>query len=171
MIKTKIIFNIFCAIFLLLASCYKETNLVSDQIYKIDKITSIQTLFESIARQPEIAVDLIQTTENIAGYRDISELAPIDESISKKFGYARGVCISACAESIARQPESHAILTATAVKFLGAYNGTGITAQINEYSKVRALPGILGGISRQPDAFNSINEMSKALLGVELTKE
>lgn len=167
----KTVFVLLFSFYLILPSCHKDIDLVSDEIYKIDKIVSIQTLFESIGRQPEIAENLIKAAENISGYGNVSELTPIGESISKQFGYARGNCISACAEAIARQPESHAVLTETAVKFLGRYDETRITTQINEYSKIKALPGILKGISLQPEVFNSINEMCITLLGVDLVKE
>ena len=170
--KRKTILSLLCSFCFILPSCRQDIDLASDEIYKIEKVTSIQTLFESIGRQPEIAENLVQAAENIAGYGDVSELTPIGESISKQFGYARGTCISACAEAIARQPESHVVLTETAVKFLGKYNNdTGITTQINEYSKIKALPGILKGISSEPEAFDSINEMSKILLGVDLVKK
>jgi len=145
--------------------------MVAAEYYKIDKITSIQSLFENIARQPEAAGDLINTAERIAGYSDISELTPVGPYISKDFGYARGACIAACAEAAARQPEVFDLLLDVAVKFLGAYNSPGITAQINSYSRVRALSGILDGLARQPEMLVKYNELCNTLLGVDLTDE
>ncbi len=158
------------AVLCLFQSCEYD-DMVIAEYYKIDKITSIQTLFDNIARQPEAADDLINAAERIAGYSDISELTPVGIYISRDFGYARGACIAACAQAVARQPEIFDVLLDAAVKFLGAYNSPGITAQINSYSKVKALPGILEGIARQPEILNQYKELCNTLLGVDLTDE
>ncbi len=167
---SKIIPVLLPAVLCLFPSCEYD-DMVAAEYYKVDKITSIQGLFESIARQPEVAYDLINTAERIAGYSDISELTPVGAYICKDFGYARGACIAACAEAAARQPEAFDLLLDTAVKFLGAYNSPGITAQINSYSRVRALPGILDGIARQPEIYNRYKELCNTLLGVDLSDE
>lgn len=167
---SKIIPILLPTVLCLFPSCEYD-DMVAAEYYKIDKITSIQSLFENIARQPEAAGDLINTAERIAGYSDISELTPVGSYISKDFGYARGACIAACAEAAARQPEVFDLLLDVAVKFLGAYNSPGITAQINSYSRVRALSGILDGLARQPEMLVKYNELCNTLLGVDLTDE
>ncbi len=156
--------------FLLFSSC-EESEPDFDELYKVDRIASVQMLFESISRNPEAADNLIRTAENIAGYSKISDLAPIGECISREFGYARGDCIAACAEAIVRQPEFSETLIEVAEKFLGTSEDPEITSDINDYSRVRALPGILESIARQPEELNKINQMSLALLGVDLTEE
>ena len=167
---SKIIPILLPAVLCLFPSCEYD-DMVAAEYYKVDKITSIQSLFDNMARQPEAADDLINAAERIAGYSDISELTPVGIYISKDFGYARGACIAACAQAAARQPEIYDLLLDTAVKFLGAYNSPGITAQRNSYSKVKALPGILEGIARQPEIYNKYKELCNTLLGVDLSDE
>jgi len=154
----------------LLTSC-NYCQIEPEEYYKVDQIASIETLFESIARQPEAANQLIATAEQLAGYSNIAELAPIAPAISREFGYARGECIGACAAAISRQPEMNATLLQVAVQLLGEAGSEEIPDTVNAYSKVRALPLLLESIARQPEAFDLFNQLSITLLGVDLEEE
>ncbi|HHV04367.1 MAG: hypothetical protein WCQ69_08435 [Bacteroidales bacterium] len=152
---------------LLLSSCH-YCRIMPEEYYKVDQIVSVQSLFGSIARQPEMAEQLIAAAERVAGYSDISELAPISALISRDFGYARGECIGACADAIARQPELAERLIQVAVKFLGEAGSKEIPDTVNAYSKVKALSLLLESLARQPEAFDLFNQLSMTLLGVDL---
>ena len=152
---------------LILSSC-SYCQIEPEECYKVDQIASIETLFESIARQPEAAEQLITTAERVAGYSDIAELAPISPAIMREFGYARGECIGACAEALGRQPEMAQTLIQVAVQFLGEAGSEEIPDSANAYSKVRALPLLLEALARQPEAFDMLNQLSITLLGVDL---
>jgi F0F1-type ATP synthase membrane subunit c/vacuolar-type H+-ATPase subunit K len=152
---------------LFLSSC-SYCQIEPEECYKVDQIASIETLFESIARQPEAADQLIATAERVAGYSDIAELAPISPSISREFGYARGQCIGACAEALGRQPEMAETQMQLAVRLLGEAGSEEISDTVNAYSKVKALPLLLESIARQPEAFDLFNQLSITLLGVNL---
>jgi len=152
---------------LFLSSC-SYCQIEPEECYKVDQIASVRTLFESIARQPEAAEQLITTAERVAGYSDIAELAPISPAIMREFGYARGECIGACAEALGRQPEMAQTLIELGVQFLGEAGSEEIPDSANAYSKVRALPLLLESIARQPEAFDLLNELSITLLGIDL---
>ncbi|MFA5769674.1 MAG: hypothetical protein WC871_09070 [Bacteroidales bacterium] len=152
---------------LLLTSC-NYCQIEPEEYYKVDQIASVEMLFESIARQPEAADQLIATAERLAGYSDIAELAPISPAISREFGYARGECIGACADALARQPEMAETLIQVAVKFLGEAGSEEISDTVNAYSKVKALQLLLESIARQPELFDLFNQLSITLLGVDL---
>jgi len=155
---------------LLLTSC-NYCQIEPEECYKVYQIASVETLFESISRQPEAADKLIATAERVAGYSDIAELAPIPPSIWRQFGYARGECIGACAVALARQPELSELLIQLGIQFLGEAGSEEIQDSVNAYSKVIALPLLLESIARQPEAFNLFNQLSITLLGVELEEE
>lgn len=152
---------------LLLTSCH-YCRIEPEEYFKVDQIASVQMLFESIARQPEAADQLIATAERVAGYSDIAELAPISPGISREFGYARGECIGACAVALSRLPGIDETLIQVAVKFLGEAGSEEISDTVNAYSKVRALPLLLESLARQPEVFDIFNQLSITLLGVDL---
>lgn len=152
---------------LILSSC-SYCQIEPEECYKVDQIASVRTLFESIARQPEAAEQLITTAERVAGYSDIAELAPISPAIMREFGYARGECIGACAEALGRQPEMAQTLIQLGVQFLGEAGSEEIPDSANAYSKVRALPLLLESLARQPEAFDLLNQLCITLLGIDL---
>ncbi len=150
-----------------MTSCH-YCRIEPEEYFKVDQIASVQMLFESIARQPEAADQLIATAERVAGYSDIAELAPISPGISREFGYARGECIGACAVALSRLPGIDETLIQVAVKFLGEAGSEEISDTVNAYSKVRALPLLLESLARQPEVFDIFNQLSITLLGVDL---
>ncbi|MFA7089405.1 MAG: hypothetical protein WC128_05225 [Bacteroidales bacterium] len=152
---------------LLFTSCH-YCRIEPEEYFKVDQISSVEMLFESIARQPEAADQLIATAERVAGYSSIAELAPISPSIWRQFGYARGECIGACAVALARQPEMSELLIQVAVQFLGEAGSEEISDTVNAYSKVKALSLLLESLARQPEVFDLFNQLSITLLGVDL---
>ena len=65
-------------------------------ITKANQMYSTLSLYESIARQPEMAKEAIQATAKLAQYDTITAIAPLDKEAEVERGTARGKCLAAC---------------------------------------------------------------------------
>ncbi len=124
------------------------------------KIAQISSLFESMARQPEISNTLISATEML--YFDYTELLPFSD---KTIEY-RGIVIGSLFDAIARQPQLSDELLAAAIKFLGEFNSSTMSSDFVE-GKARgiAIYSLFEGIARQPEAYDDFDSTATKLLG------
>ena len=83
---------------------YNGDTFTSD--YKASQMFSTLSLYENIARQPEMVKELMRATAKLAQYDTITAIAPLDKEAEVERGTARGKCLAACFSSIARQPEA-----------------------------------------------------------------
>jgi len=159
----KTFFLIF-AMFVALVSCEKEeTVILNDNDVKASKMEQIGKLFESVARQPEVADDLIKTAE-IMLYKNYQELLPIsDESVSLR-GKARGYAFGKMFEGLVRHPEAALFMDAIAEQFLGKYDSEIISDDLLEYTIIYASPFLIESIARQPEAIKYLNVFCKKYL-------
>lgn len=138
-------------------SCTDESIYYNEELYivnepdiKAEKMQQVGYLFESIARQPEMAEELVKATEGVL-YSNITDLLPISDTLEKQRGMARGSAFSLLFESIARQPEARYMLDDAAARFLGEYDSAMISDELNEFQKTFASTGLIEGIARQPE--------------------
>jgi len=156
-------------ILLTVLSCKKEENnyIVNDTFdVKAYKMEQIGSLFESIARQPEAADLLINSTEML--YSDYTELLPLSDKAIELRGEARGIAFSMLFSSIARQPEAFDVLDSAATKFLGTYDPSYISDELADITKIYAMTGLNEAIARQPEADSLFNIVSKKYLNYEI---
>jgi hypothetical protein len=148
-----------------LFSCTKE---VSDDSFdlKASKMEQIGGLFESIARQPEMAALLISSTESL--YSDYTELLPLSDQAIVQRGKARGYAFGMLFSSIARQPEAYNQLDAAAEKFLGKYDASYISDELSEITTTFAFTLLTEAIARQPEADSLFNAACKKYLNFEI---
>ena len=66
---------------------YNGDTFTSD--YKANQMYSTLSLYESIARQPEMTKELIQATAKLAQYDTITAIAPLDKEAEVERGTAR----------------------------------------------------------------------------------
>lgn len=154
----------------LLASCDNGDNyyFVGETAdAKASKMESVSSLLESIARQPEMAEDLITAAEQTL-YLNYRELLPLSDKAAQQRGTARGKAIGSLFESIARQPEIYDLLDETAEQFLGPYNRAYISPELNDYAKTAASAKIIESIARQPEMAEQFNTLSIKYLNTEL---
>ena len=133
---------------------YNGDTFTSD--YKANQMYSTLSLYESIARQPEMTKELIQATAKLAQYDTITAIAPLDKEAEVERGTARGKCLAACFSAIARQPEAYDNIVWAAEKFLG-------TTEIK--SRLDALEGVPDALARQPEAIDQFDSFSMKFLG------
>ena len=88
---------------------YNGDSFTSD--YKASQMFSTLSLYENIARQPEMVKELMRATAKLAQYDTITAIAPLDKEAEVERGTARGKCLAACFSSIARQPEAYEIFS------------------------------------------------------------
>ena len=148
-----------------LFSCTKE---VSDDSFdlKASKMEQIGGLFESIARQPDMADVLISSTESL--YSDYTELLPLSDQAIVQRGKARGYAFGMLFSSIARQPEAYMQLDAAAEKFLGKYDASYISDELSEITTTFAFTLLTESIARQPEADSLFNAACKKYLNFEI---
>ncbi len=148
-----------------LFSCTKE---VSDDSFdlKASKMEQIGGLFESIARQPDMADILISSTESL--YSDYTELLPLSDQAIVQRGKARGYAFGMLFSSIARQPEAYNQLDAAAEKFLGKYDASYISDELSEITKTFAFTLLTDAIARQPEADTLFKAACKKYLNFEI---
>lgn len=138
---------------------------------KAQQMRAVGSLFENIAKQPEMADALIETTEVLAGYSNISELAPLDDEAVAERGEARGESIGLCFEAISRQPDMIEQLEELCVRFLGQ-SGDGIVSdELNRYSAVAAASSLNSSIARQPYLEIPLKSFADKVLGTSLGLE
>ena len=140
---------------LTLTACTENTYETDVIDIKASKINQIGTLFDNIARQPEMANELMATAAFI--YTDYTALLPLSDKAVDQRGTARGNAIGKLLVSISRQPEAFEILDKAAERFLGKYDAVFISDELLEYSKVAAQSGLIDALARQPEAKNSLN--------------
>lgn len=158
------------AIPVLLASCDASDNyymIPETADTKATKMEAIGTLFESIARQPEMADNLIAAAEQTL-YRNYRELLPLSDKAVEQRGAARGAAIGSLIESVARQPEMYEQLDEVAEKFLGQYDSSYITKKMNDYAKAAASTKIIESIARQPDLLAQFDALTQKYLDTRL---
>ena len=136
---------------------YNGDTFTSD--YKANQMYSTLSLYESIARQPEMTKELIQATAKLAQYDTITAIAPLDKEAEVERGTARGKCLAACFSAIARQP------VWAAEKFLGTTEIKSMSEKILKYSRLYALEGVPDALARQPEAIDQFDSFSMKFLG------
>ncbi|MBN2652791.1 MAG: hypothetical protein JXR63_10450 [Spirochaetales bacterium] len=128
--------------------------------------------FESIARQPEAATQIIKTSESLL-YKSYNDLLPLyDEEIEDSeyvIGAAFGLSFGHFIEAYARQPEAKVTLDSVAEQFLGPFSAGHLSPKLIESAKIEAAPYIFQAIARQPEIFEGINEFCLKYLGVDIT--
>jgi len=150
-------------------SCTKEEFIFDEDAtfdLKASKMEQIGSLFESIARQPEAADQLVEATEGL--YTDISELYPISDKAIVQRGKARGYSFGMLLTSIARQPEAFADMDAAARQFLGVYDSEYISGELAEITKTYAMTALNESIARQPEADSLFNVVCKRYMNFEI---
>lgn len=138
---------------------------------KAQQMRAVGSLFENIAKQPAIADALIETTEAMAGYSSISELAPLDDEAVAERGKARGESIGLCFEAISRQPDMLEQLEELCVRFLGQSGDGIISDELNSYSAVAALASLNSCIARSPYFEIPLKNFADKVLGTSLGLE
>ncbi|MBN1768947.1 MAG: hypothetical protein JXR50_09720 [Prolixibacteraceae bacterium] len=126
------------------------------------KMSQIGSLFESMGRQPEIADQLILTTEML--YTDYTELLPISDKAVYERGQARGSSFGILFEAIARQPEAFEILDFAATKFLGEYSADYVSDELLEITRTYAFSLMNESLARNPQTDSLINLASTKYL-------
>ena len=142
---------------------YNGDTFTSD--YKANQMYSTLSLYESIARQPEMTKELIQATAKLAQYDRITAIAPLDKEAEVERGTARGKCLAACFSAIARQPEAYDNIVWAAEKFLGTTEIKSMSEKILKYSRLYALEGVPDALARQPEAIDQFDSFSMKFLG------
>jgi F0F1-type ATP synthase membrane subunit c/vacuolar-type H+-ATPase subunit K len=153
-----------------LLSCKKEENddnLDDSFDIKASKMEQIGGLFEAIARQPEMADELINATELI--YTDYSELLPLSDQAIIQRGKARGYAFGMLFYSVAMQPEIFNKLDFAATKFLGKYNSDDISDELLDITRTYAVNGLNESLARQPEADSLFNVISKRYLNFDIS--
>ena len=135
---------------------------------KASKMEQIGSLFDAIARQPEIANELIKSTESL--YTDYTALLPLSDKAILQRGKARGAALSELFYSISRQPEAYNDLEAAADKFLGKYDPKYISDELLEITKTYSIEALNMSIVQQPECINYLNTVSVKYLNYKITK-
>jgi hypothetical protein len=152
-----------------LVSCTKEETVsIEDEEFdlKASKMEQVGSLFEAIARQPEVSDLLIQSTEKL--YTDYTELLPLSDKAIVQRGKARGAAFSLLFTSVARQPEAFGILDSAATKFLGKYNPDYISDELADITKTYTIAAINESIAQQPEADSLFNVLCRKYLNFEI---
>ena len=142
---------------------YNGDTFTSD--YKANQMYSTLSLYESIARQPEMAKELIQATAKLAQYDTITAITPLDKEAEVERGTARGKCLAACFSAIARQPEAYDNIVWAAEKFLGTTEIKSMSEKKMIYSLLYALEGVTESLARQPEIMDVFDSFSMKFLG------
>ena len=143
---------------------YNGDSFTSD--YKASQMFSTLSLYENIARQPEMVTELMRATAKLAQYDTITAIAPLDKEAEVERGTARGKCLAACFSSIARQPEAYDDIVWAAEKFLGTTEIKSMSEKILKYSRLYALEGVTEAVARQPEIVDLFDSFSVKFLGV-----
>lgn len=104
-------FVVSCMCFLYSCKDENYTTVIMEGFYNSKKavqVSSTSTIYENMARQPELADELINRTCVLAGYKDFMHLLPFESrEEERQVGMARGECLSAFMTSVARQPDMY----------------------------------------------------------------
>ena len=164
--KSQILIVLF-AVTMLLCSC-KEENYYTDAEFdlKASQMEQVGPLFDAIARQPEMAGQLINTAEKL--YASYTELLPISDRAVNQRGKARGLAFAELFDAIARQPEAFDLLDGAAEKFLGPYNADYISDELLEVTKTYAMGALYESLARQPEANDLFAAVCKKYLNFQM---
>lgn len=169
----QIVTTLMAACLLFFVACSDEGDDVtiyngdaSTSDYKASQLYSTLSLYENIARQPEMAKKLMQATAKLAQYDTITAIAPLDEEAEAERGIARGKCLAVCFSAIARQPEAYHDIVWAAEKFLGTTEIESMSEKILKYSRLYALEGVTEAMARQPEAVGLFDAFSMKFLGI-----
>mgnify|MGYP000765807047 FL=1 len=155
-----------------LFSCKDEnyTTVVMEGSYNSKKaiqVSSTSTIYENIARQPELANELVNRTCVLAGYKDFMYLLPFEiREEERQVGMARGECLSAFMTSVARQPDMYEKLDSAAVVFLGTAETLSSMSVLLDYSCYNAIAGYNEALTRQPEIKDTLDIICRKFLGV-----
>lgn len=153
-----------------LFSCTKEYNYeeAGTSDYKAQQMLAVgSSLFDNIARNPEMATSIIDITEKMVGYSNINDLKPLDDTAIPERGCARGEAIGLCFVAMSRQPEEFTTFKELCIRFLGQCNDNVITDEINKYSRLKAVPSLTDAILRQPELKDSLTVFANQVLGTD----
>lgn len=152
---------------ILLYSC-KEENYYTDEEFdlKASQMEQVGPLFDAIARQPEMAGQLINTAEKL--YTSYTELLPISDRAVNERGKARGLAFAGLFDAIARQPEAFEMLDIAAEKFLGSYSADYISDELLEVTKTYAMGALYESLARQPEANDLFAAVCKKYLNFQM---
>lgn len=164
---------------LVLISCEKEpeeniTNEYTTNNYttgdefdlKASKMEKASSIFDAIARQPEMADALIRTTALF--YNDYTALLPLTDKAIIQRGKARGTGFGLMFIAVSSQPEAYPIIDSAASRFLGKYDPSYINNELLEVTQTYALDGLNASLARQPECDSIFNLMSIKYLNLDI---
>ena len=118
---------------------YNGDTFTSD--YKASQMFSTLSLYENIARQPEMVKELMRATAKLAQYDTITAIAPLDK-------------------------EAYDDIVWAAEKFLGTTEIKSMSEKILKYSRLYALEGVTEAVARQPEIVDLFDSFSVKFLGI-----
>jgi F0F1-type ATP synthase membrane subunit c/vacuolar-type H+-ATPase subunit K len=133
---------------------------------KANKMLQASSAFPAIARQPEMSSIIIQSTEMI--YSNYTVLLPLSDKAVTQRGKARGAAFGSLFAAIARQPEAYPTLDSVAAKFLGIYDQTYISADLEDITKTFAMDSLNMSLARQPECDSVFNLVSIKYLNFDI---
>ena len=163
--------RLFCLLGLgaaLLSGCKKEyytLNTDESGDLKAMKIAQVGALFDNMARQPELADDLVAYAGQTlyVSYRD---LLPLSDRAVPVRGTARGEAVGALFTALARQPGLYDVLDAAAERFIGPYDARYISPALNEFACTAAFPALAEALARQPELSADFDRLAGKYLNV-----
>ncbi|WP_378178626.1 hypothetical protein [Aquimarina sp. SS2-1] len=139
------------------------SSLENDADFNVNalKMSQNNSLFFSIARQPEVAEDLISASES--SYSNFTELLPFSDDVILE----RGIAMGSLFIGMARQPSASDILNIAAAQFLGEFDEVPMSDDffVNGRSRGLALKDLFEGVARQPEAFDTLVNTATRFLG------
>jgi len=161
------------------ASCEKEPDINTTNEYttndytvtddfdiKANKMLQASSAFPAIARQPEMSSIIIRSTEML--YSDYTVLLPLSDKAVTQRGKARGAAFGSLFAAIARQPEAYPTLDSVAAKFLGAFDPSYISADLEDITKTFAMDSLNMSLARQPECDSVFNLVSIKYLNFDI---
>lgn len=133
---------------------------------KASKMLQASSAFPAIARQPEMSSVIIRSTEML--YSDYTVLLPLSDQAVTLRGKARGAAFGSLFAAIARQPEAYPTLDSVAAKFLGVYDQSYISADLEDITKTFAMDSLNMSLARQPECDSVFNLVSIKYLNFDI---
>ena len=133
---------------------------------KASKMLQASSAFPAIARQPEMSSIIIQSTEML--YKDYTLLLPLSDKAVTQRGKARRAAFGSLFDAIARQLEAYSTLDSVAAKFLGVYDQTYISADLEDITKTFAMDSLNMSLARQPECDSVFNLVSIKYLNFDI---
>ncbi|NPA35574.1 MAG: hypothetical protein GXO47_01880 [Chlorobi bacterium] len=163
----KQILSITILMFLSLAACDDDTTCVYEEPdNKALLMEQAGNIFYAISLNPGTYDMQVEITSEL--YSDISELLPISDEAVQQRGKARGESFGLLFYSISRNPGASVELDSAAIKFFGAYDEDIISPEMEEITKIYAIPWINQALSRNPGVDSLINVFSKKYLNYDI---